>query len=182
MPEFFKGDDLENKYFNVGSNLFDQIETEKTSFFNDCYENKLLGEIIHKSKIAPLSNAIPLDVFKDSFNAIFNIFLEAGSFEGYLTVFKAIFGPDVDVTFTVPAPGKLGIVIEAQGLLTFNLAARKIVSDAYVFEPLVDHNDNNIVVNFIRGLSSQSEVEIMLNELVPQGVWTDIDLTIGGGV
>ena len=108
------------------------------------------------------------------------MFLEAGSFEGYISVFQKVFGNDVDLTFTVPSAGKLVIDIQAQGLIPFDLAARKIVENEYVFDKVVDQDDNQIIINFIKGLNSQSDVEIMLNELVPQGVWTDINLTLGG--
>ena len=114
-----------------------------------------------------------------SFATIFGSFLEAGSFETYLEVFRNIFGDSVEVTFAVPAPGKLTIDIVASGLALFDLIGRTIQDDTYVIDEIVDYDGNNIVGQSIKGFETQYELEQMLFEMVPAGIYTQITLTVG---
>ena len=104
-PQFYKGDERELKFYNSGSPILDDLNAQKDLFFNEAFTTYTLGEIIWDSGRSPLANAIPRKVFRESFSAIFDSFLIAGTFESYLLVFRKIFGDDVVVTFSVPAPG-----------------------------------------------------------------------------
>lgn len=177
--DYFKGDADEIKFVNTGANLFNQIEQEKDDFFDGAYACFVLGEILHDSGRVPLANAIPRSIFRESFTNIFDAFLEAGTFEGYLTVFRDIFGETVDVTFTVPAPGRLQIDIVADGIVEENLIGREIVADEFVNSEILDQTSDNIVGSLIKGFNSQYELEVMLNEMVPAGIFTEISLTLG---
>lgn len=177
--QFFKGDEKELKFFNAGKTIFENLSVQKDLFFDDAYACFVLGELLYDSARAPLSNAIPREIFRESFSAIFDSFILAGSFESYLTVFRKVFGEDVEVTFTVPAPGKLQIAIVASGVETYDFIARHIVSNAYVFDEVVDDEGDNIVFKSVKGLESEYELEQMLFEMVPAGIYTEISLTIG---
>lgn len=179
QAQFFKGDDTELKYFNSGNPIIQNLETGKDEFFDDAYACFALGEILYDSGRAPLANAIPRDIFRESFATIFGSFLEAGSFETYLEVFRNIFGNSVEVTFAVPAPGKLTIDIVASGLALFDLIGRTIQDDTYVIDEIVDYDGNNIVGQSIKGFETQYELEQMLFEMVPVGIYTQITLTVG---
>ena len=181
MPDvqYFKGDDTEKKFDLAGKDQLDAIELQRNSFFDGAYTCFLLGELLYDSGRAPLANAIAREIFREAFATIFDAFVVAGSFESYLTVFRNIFGEDVDVTFTVPAPGKLQISIEATGVELNNFDVRRIVDNAYVLDDLVDYVGDTIVLQTIKGFTSQYELEQMLFEMVPAGVFTQITLTLG---
>lgn len=178
-PQFYKGDATEQKFFDSANPVLLNLETGKNEFFEGAYQCFMLGQILYDSGRAPLANAIPREIFRESFAAIFGSFLEAGSFETYLDVFRNIFGDDVEVTFTVPAPGKLNIDIVAAGLAIFDLVGRTIQDNSYIIDEIVDYDGNNVVGQSIKGFETQYELEQMLFEMVPAGIYTQISLTIG---
>lgn len=177
--KYFKGDDLEKKFYEVARTLFNSLSDQRAEFFSGAYESYKLGELIHDNELVPIASSIQRSIFREAFQSIFETFLEAGSFEGYLEIFKKIFGDTVDVTFTVPAAGRLQIDIVADGIVLDNIVGREIVDDEYVSYPLVDENNDFVVGQSIKGFETQYEVEQMLFELVPQGIFTEITLTLG---
>ena len=179
MSEYFKGDQDEKNYHEVGREFITNLGFDRETFFDEAYSCQRLGEILHESKRVPLANAIPIEVFKESFKSIFGSFLEAGSFYGYLNVFADIFGPTVDVTFTVPAPGKLEIDIVADSVAEYLFATNEIEGDIFTSNNIVDQEDDNIIFRLVKGFKSQYEVEQMLFEMVPAGIFTEITLTLG---
>jgi hypothetical protein len=179
MTQFFKGDPIELKMAEVASGLLEAKSLALTEFFEGCYSTRPFGAMIYDEGRSPLSNAIVRQIFIETFSEIFEAFRFAGSFESYLLVFRKIFGEDVGVTFTVPAPGKLGIAIAAEGIEFSKFVARKIVNNAYVFEEIVDEEGDNIVFQNIKGFQSQYELEQMLFEMVPGGIYTEITLSLG---
>lgn len=179
MAEFFKGDAVEQKFLAVGESVSDALSSEKSDFFDEAFACFALGELLYDTGRAPLANAIPRAIFRQVFSALFDAFTFAGSFESYLTVFRAVFGEEVEVTFTVPAPGKLNIDIVASGLELSEFVARYIEDNAYILDEIIDDEGDNIVFQTVKGLESQYELEQMLFEMVPAGVYTEINLTIG---
>lgn len=178
--QHFKGDANEVKTYNSARPAFDEIGMQKDFFFDGAFECFALGDIIWQSGRSPLANAIQLSVFRESFFAIFESFQFAGTFESYLTVFRAVFGNDVVVVFTVPAPGKLDIHITATGLQINKLLGRRVDGSGYVFETIVDRDGNHPVGRSFKGLESEYELNQMLFEMVPGGVYTLITLDVGG--
>jgi hypothetical protein len=79
----------------------------------------------------------------------------------------------------VPAPGKLNIDIVAAGTALYDFIARIIVENEYQFDTIIDDEDDTIVFQAIKGFESQYELEQMLFEMVPAGIYTEITLTIG---
>ena len=177
--QYFKGDAEEIKIVNSGSPALDATSFQLSLFYDEAFESFPLGDLIYEDSRSPLSNAILQSIFRESFNEIFAAFTVAGSFESYLNVFRKIFGDDVEVTFTVPAPGKLNIDIVAAGVELSDFVARSIVDNAYVFDEVIDDEDDNIVFQTVKGFQSQYELEQMLYEMVPDGIFTNITLTVG---
>lgn len=177
--QFFKGDETERKYFASGEPILSLLSSQKDTFLEECYGCFVLGELLYDNGYAPLSNAIPRNIFRESFEALFDSFVRAGTFESYLTVFRQIFGNDVEVTFAVPAAGKLQIDIVATGVDLSPFVARHIEDNAYVFDNIVDDEGDQIVFQTIKGFESQYELEQMLFEMVPDGIYTEITLTQG---
>lgn len=179
MAQYFKGDATEKKYYESGRSIARNLSNQKTEFFDNAYGCFVLGELLYDNDYAPLANAIPREIFRESFETIFDSFLIAGSFEAYLIVFRNIFGDDVEVEFTVPAPGKLQIDITATGLAIYGTIVRQIVDDAYEYFTLTDNEGDRIVLQGVKGFETQYELEQMLFEMVPAGIFTDINLTVG---
>lgn len=178
-PQFYKGDEEELKFYRSANPTITNIETDRDEFYEAAYSAFPLGDVLYDSNRAPLANAIPRAIFRESFASVFNSFLEAGSFETYLQVFRSIFGADVEVTFTVPAPGKLNIDIVATGLAIFNLIGRSIQDDNYVIDTIVDYDGNNVIGQSVKGFETEYELKQMLFEMVPSGIYTEITLTVG---
>jgi hypothetical protein len=178
--QFFKEtDDVEKKYYNSALPITDQIDIQKDLFYNEAYEAAPLGDVIYEDSRSPLSNAIDQAIFRESVKEIFDAFVQVGTFESYITVFKKIFGDDVMVDFTVPAPGKLNIDIEAAGVELADFISRYIEDNTYLFDEVIDDEGDNIVFQSVKGFQSQYELEQMLFEMVPAGIFTTISLTIG---
>ncbi len=180
----YKGNAFEEKMIACAQPIFDTLAMGKDDFFNGAYECGPLGDLLHEGEHSPLANAIKLEIFRTCFNTIYEAFTQAGSFESYLTVFRKIFGDDVDVTFTVPAPGKLSIAIVAAHLEESFFVARRIFHDAYLFDNViwwdgVDNPGGQIIFQSVKGFKTQYELEQMLHEMVPAGIFTDISLTVG---
>lgn len=180
--QYFKGDDLEKRFDNAGSDIISQIGVALDDFFDNAYDAMPLGDVLHDIARSPLADAIRPEIFRASFNTIYTAFTVAGSFESYLTVFRKIFGETVDVEFTVPAPGKLNIDIIADELEEFNFVARHIDDNMYLYDNVIwydgiDDPGGNIIFQTVKGFHSQYELEQMLYEMVPAGIFTEINLT-----
>jgi hypothetical protein len=179
MPQFFKGDAQEKRFHNSVNPIVTALEGGKNDFYDQAYECFILGEVLYDTGRAPLANSIPREIFRESFSVIFESFLFAGSFESYLSTFRNVFGEDVEVTFTVPGPGQLNIDIVATGLALFDFMAKRIEDDSYVLDEVIDDEGDNIAFQAVKGFETQYELEQMLQEMVPAGIYADIDLTVG---
>jgi hypothetical protein len=179
MQKFKPNDPIESKFIGAALAIFNNAINQRASFFNGAYSTYHLGDILVNTNRAPLTRAIKQEIFREAFKEIFEAFISGGTFESYLTVFRKIFGESVSVEFIVPAPGKLIINIESDGVLLSNLMARYIENNEYFFDELVDDEGNNIVLQTVKGFETQYELEQMLFEMVPGGIYTEISLTVG---
>ena len=177
--QYFKGDALELKFEAAATPILNILDAEKDEFYDDAYSVQDLGGIIFDSNLARLTNAIPRDVFRLAFKEIFDAFIKVGTFEAYITVFKKIFGDSVGIVFTVPGPGQLGVELTASELELSEFVARYIEMNNYFFDEVITHDGDQIVFQTVMGLSSEYELEQMLFEMVPAGIFTDITLNFG---
>lgn len=178
-PQYYKGDETELKVDGCVEPLLSDIELQLDDFLDGADEASPLGDVIFDTGRSPLSNAIPKEIFRIAFKEIFDAFVLVGTFEAYLTVFTKIFGEAAVIEFTVPAPGKLGISIEAEGVELTDFITRYIENNQYVYDEIIDDEGDNIVFQSIKGFTSQYELEQMLFEMVPAGIFTTISLTLG---
>lgn len=177
--QYFKGDTREQQFFNSLDGVLQAASADKDDFFADAYQCYILGDILHDSDASPLTNAVKKDIFRSTFPEIFDAFIVSGTFESYISVFKKIFGDTVEIDFTVPAPGKLNIDIVAVGIELANGVARTVEDNNFVISPLITQDEDFIMFQVIQGFQSQYELEQMLYELVPTGIYTTINLTLG---
>jgi len=177
----FKGGAEEEKFYLIIKAASDVLNESKDDFWEGAYTTAALGDMIYESNRAPLTNAIRKEIFRLAFSEIFNqSFVQVGTFEAYITVFKKIFGDDVVIEFVVPAAGKLNINIEAEGVELNNFVAREIVDNSYEYNKVTTQAGEYLLFQSIKGFTSQYELERMLFEMVPAGIFTTINLTLGG--
>lgn len=178
MQDFNSNDDLEKRIRNLIVPILSVYNSEKTVFFDEAYESYRLGDILYDLDASPLAGNISKDIFRTSYFAIHQLYTRPGTFEFYLDVFRALFGDDVDVEFVIPAPGKLLINIDVLSIQLVNLQARRIEDGAYVYYDLVTETGDNIVAQVTQGPRTQSEIDAIMIELKPQGIWVETTLVI----
>jgi len=179
MQKFKESDTTEQKFISAAESVFDGRAFQRNLFYEDCYSAYTLGEILWDGNYAPLARAVKREIYREAFKEMFDAFIAGGTFESYLTVFRKIFGDGVTVTFTVPDPGKLTIDIESDGFLLSEFLVRYIEDNAYAFDEIIDDEGDNIVFTTVQGFETQYELEQMLFEMVPGGIFTSISLTVG---
>ena len=179
MTQYFKGDATEIKFDEGLKDTLDTLSAQKTLFFEDAYDCQAFGDIIFSNNLAPLANAISQEIFRDAFNEVFQNFEVAGSFESYIAVFKKIFGDDVDIEFVIPASGRLQINITSTDVVLYDFVGRYIENNEYIFDEIIDYEGDNIALQTIKGFQTEYELEQMLRELVPVGIFTEITLSVG---
>lgn len=177
--QYFKGDEVERKVYACVAPIMAEILIQRGLLVSECYQAGDLGDVIYDNNWAPLANAIDKQIFRSTFADLFGSFISAGTAEAYIAVFQKIFGDDVEITFTVPAPGQLGIEIVASGTELSHMLGRHISDNIYLFDDVVTTDGDNISFATIKGFQSQYELEQMLFEMVPEGISTDITLTVG---
>lgn len=177
-PQLFKGDDVELQYDGSISPETDILSVDKDEFFEGAYDDSTLGDIIFQDSRSPLSQEIPQDVFRVVFSQIFQNFNQAGTFEFYMSVFKAVWGDNVDVTFTVPSPGILQINVEALEIEFDQVIARYIVDNEYFYDNLLTSTGDNLLFQVAQGLKTQGEANSLTQELCVGGILVTITLEI----
>jgi len=177
--QFFKGNDTEIKVASVGSDVADLLSIQRDLFLDGAYGCGPLGDLLHDTDRTPLARGIKIEIFRTFFQELFDSFVHCGTFESYITVFTAIFGDDTEITFTVPGNGKLDIDVVATDVTLANFVSRYVDGTSYVFDNMVTEDGDNIMFQYLIGFKTQYELEQLLFEMVPMGVYTTITLTIG---
>lgn len=179
MIQYFKrNDDLEKKVAEVFDPILTSLALERNDFYDESYVAQPLGEVLKNLKRDPMVGVISDEVYVTSFSAIHELFTRPGTFEFYLQLFRKIWGDSVDVTFTVPSPGVLNIDIEAVEAISYRFIARRIVDNAYIYEPVIDDVGDNIVFQGTIGLKTQAEVDLLMKEISPANIFTTATLVV----
>ena len=176
--QYFKGDELELKIIACCDDLLTSLNTNINEFYSDAYNCKKMAELIYDNDLMPLTNAIRRDIFLNCFIELFEAWSYCGSFESYLTVFTKIFGTGTTIEFTVPGPGKLEIEIEATGFDEHLSIARHIEDDNYIYNYIITQASDNIIFRMLTGIQTQYDCEKLLFTMVPNGIYTEINLII----
>lgn len=178
LQRFKENDETESKVIAVAMPTLNALGGERDDFFNGATTAFGLGEVLYDLDRDPMSGVISRDVFVKSFPAIHQLFTRPGTFEFYLEVFRSIWGNSVEIEFDVPSPGVLTINAVVLELDQFNLAAREIFNDLYEFNEIIDHENDNIVIRDTIGIKTASEIDALMNELAPEGIFVVTTLTV----
>ncbi len=178
MQLFKESDAKEVKVRDCVLPLLQNLGVERDAFYNGAYTCFEFGDVLIALNASPLADTISAEAFRTGFFAIHELFTRPGTFEFYLEVFRAIFGDDVDVEFVVPAPGRLQINIESLTTLTADFLSRSIVDNVYERDEVVDHDGFNIAFQGTVGIKTQSEMDALMVELHPAGLFVETDLEL----
>ena len=180
MAQFFKEtDSFEQKMYNSAKPAFDEVDFQKDLYFDGAYSNYELGSMVYDTNRAPLTNAIVRSIFREAYEEIIQAFIVLGTYDAYYAVFQKIFGDDVIVEFAVPGPGQLWIDVIASGIELSDFASRYIENNEYLFDEIIDDEGDNIAFQTVKGFQTEYELSQMLHEMIPDGIYPTISLTIG---
>jgi hypothetical protein len=177
MTQYFKGDTTEQRFLAAGQVAFDQIGLALDSFYSGGSTAADFLLMLYDSGRVPFTDRVPREAFVDFFREAVSRFASTGTFEAYLFILKGIFGPDTEVLFDVPGAGKLEMVINAGTTKLFDLIVTQWSGSFYEDFTLITHDDDTIQVATLSGIDSQGELEALLAELIPAGIFPDITLT-----
>lgn len=179
VQAFKENDETEKAVADAADSMFTPVIAARDSFFGGAYIAKPLGDVLRASQGTPIAKAINPQVFRDTFPNLFESFTYTGTFRAYLYALQKIFGEDVDVTFTIPAPGRLQVDVIATNLSDFDFQVAEIDGPVYVFSTIVDDVGDTIVFSSFLGFETQYELEQLFSEMVPQGIFVEVTLQIG---
>lgn len=176
ITQKFKGDATELKMEAAASEAFDVCSAGLDHFFEDGYEASpfLLG--MYDDGRMPFADRVPRDSFVDFIKEALDRFPFTGTFESYIFILEAIFGAGSGVIFEVPAPGKLEMLVNAASSIDFEFITGQVESGSIVTYDMVDHDGTSLVFGGISGIDSESELQTMLAEIIPAGIFADITL------
>lgn len=178
LQPFKENDALEAMIRDCALPTLQELGLQRDAFYEGAYTAYPLGEILYDLVRDPMSGVITREIFTTSFFAIHGLFTRPGTFEFYMQVFRTIFGENVDVEFTVPAPGKLLINTSVLDTESFNILARRVEDGAYVYYNLVTSDGDLIVGLGAKGIKTQGEVNALMFEISVAGVWTVCTLSL----
>lgn len=176
MQKFKENDEIEIRVAGATLPVLADIGDELDAFYEGAWQAAPLGDALFDTGRDPIIGVVTKDTFRNSFYAIHDLFTRPGTFEFYLDVFRAIFGPDVIVQFDVPTPGVLNIEIEAVDSIESIFLAREIVSSAYIYEEVIDHDGDELAFQIDQGVLLQSEINALMREITPNGIFATATL------
>lgn len=178
MQPFKPNDPKEAKLVRVFSPILNLISNNITELYEGAYEANDLGRVFYETKCDPMTNVVDEQTYVESFGAFHDLFTRAGTFEYYLNLFRSIWGNSVQVEFVIPNDGHLQINIEALSSNLDNFGYREIIGDIYTYGEILDHSGDEIMFQTSAGLKDQEDVNRMMIELTPQGVFVETNLNI----
>ncbi len=178
LQRFKVGDETEEKVIEAAMGVFEEIGSSLDDFFDGAFKSQGLGGALYNLGRDPMVGVVTRDTYLKSYWAIHNLFTAPGTFEYYLEVFRAIWGDAVEIEFEVPEGGHLLINANVLDLEAFNLVARRVESDLYVYHRLVDRGGDYIMARDTSGIKTQSEIDALMNEITPNGVFVETTLTV----
>lgn len=156
---------------------FDVCSTSLTEFNNGSYEASPFLLMLYDEGRMPFSDRVLRDTFVEFFKEALTRFPFTGTFESYVFILRAIFGDSAQILFDVPAPGKLDITVNTELTVSYDFIAREFVGGEYVDSEIIDSGGNNLVFTGISGIDSQYQLQQLLSELVPAGIYLLLTLT-----
>jgi hypothetical protein len=176
ITQKFKGDDTELKMEAAAESAFDLCDVSLDKFYQEGYDASPFLLMLYDEGRMPFSDRVPRDSFVEFIREALERFPFTGTFESYIFILQAIFGPGSGVLFNVPAAGKLEILVNASSSLEFDLVAREVIEGVITEFTMVDYLGNTLTARGLSGIDSEFELQMLLAELIPAGIFPDITL------
>lgn len=172
----YKGDANELKMQAVTNPVFDLQAVAQDDFMANGYQSTPFLLMLYDEGRAPFSDRILRDTFVSFVKEALANFPFTGTAECYLSILRSIFGESTEVRFEIPAAGKLSIDVIAVDNLFFGFQCAELDEDTgeLVLFDMVDELDNNLDFRIVPGIESASELELLLSEIIPMGIFSDV--------
>ncbi len=178
MTQNFKGDATELKYLAAGEPAFELTRVSLHEFFQGAYDCDEFLLMLYDAGRMPFSSRVPRDAFVSFIRQAIPDFPSTGTFEVYIFMIKALFGDSAIIQFTIPAAGKLQIEVNAPGSsLEFDWVAKEIVGGGTILTQMITHDSEEFLFNGISGIETEAQLQILLAELFPMGIYATLELT-----
>lgn len=172
----FKGDDLELQMEAVATPVLSRCSASLDDFMENGYTAADFLLMLYDQSRAPFRDRVPRDSFVEFMRAVIPLLPVTGTFEFYIFIVNAIFGQGSGVLFTVPAAGKLQMLVNAASTLVFDAVAREFTDGEFVVSELETSDGDTLAFVGLSGIDSEYELEQLLAELIPAGIFTEITL------
>jgi len=172
----FKGDETELKYEVSAKPVLDLISGSLDELLEGAELTDAFLLMLYDEGRIPYSNRIKREVFVQFIKGAFLKFPFMGSFESYIFILREIFGPDTDLIFEVPAPGKLNLSVNASSDLVYDFIARELDSGFYTFYNISTSDGDDLVFKGLAGIETESELALLFSEIMPAGIFPTISL------
>lgn len=176
ITQKFKGDALELKMEEVGIPAMDLCGQALDDYNAGGYDSAPFLLMLYDEGKMPFSDRVPRDSFVAFFREALTRFPFTGTFESYIFIMQSIFGDGSTVLFDVPAPGKIQMLVNAASSLEFNFVAKEFIDGIVQENNVVDSDGNQFTFRGIFGIDSEFELQMLLAELIPAGIFPDITL------
>lgn len=114
VQRFIEGDEEENKFFNVFSQVVQTTLNDLEQYYINAYGSPELGSALYETQRIPIYKILEKSLFVKAYNKILEGEAYIGTIEGYLTILRAIFGDNADIKLTIVAPLHLRFDITAE--------------------------------------------------------------------
>jgi len=176
MTQKFKGDATELKMELAAKPAFDLVSASLDQYYDGAYEAEDFLLSLYDEGRMPFTDRVPRDAFVAFIKQAIPNFKFTGTFEAYLFIIRSIFGEDAEVLFTVPDPGKLEVIVNSSSALAFDWQAFEFVDGESLTYEMTTHDGDLLQFRGIPGISSQAQLDQLLSELIPAGIYTEITL------
>jgi hypothetical protein len=181
VQNFKIGDEKELKMQASGEPAFASTEAALDQFYAEGPDSNAFVLSLYDQGRMPFSKRVSRAAFVDFFQEAVSRFPFAGSFESYIFILQQLFGADSTIEFTVPAPGKLEIEVNAAVDILHEAMVRELDEEGtgYTLFNLADSEGDDIVFSGVSGIETEYELQLLLAELIPGGIFPTITLNFG---
>ncbi len=177
--QYFKEtDENELKMDAVGAPVFNQISADLDEFLENGFTASPFLLMLYDEGRAPYSARITRDAFVAFIKEALQRFPVIGTFESYIFIVQAVFGPLSEVYFEIPGPGQLYIEVTAVSALEFDFIAREFNSGVYEYFEMITDSGDTISFSGLSGIDTQYELELLFSEMIPAGISPEIVLNV----
>ena len=163
--ELFINDEIHRAVHDIALTVKEQTELDElVIWISDAYKNHQLGQMLHESNSFELGAYLKEAFIREKYDLVVEAFAHLGTYEAYILLLKATFGEDITIVFTNPSAGVLNVTVDNYGVDGDNLTTQ-------VPDNLTTQVPENLVTRKIDSLLSPKEMELLLQQMVPEGIF-----------